>query len=99
VYDFVLSSPPASFDLIVVDVFVDLYVPEKLQEEKFIAALSKLLSQNGILFYNFIARDDKTRDAGGKLYKFLSSFVGKTEWIRLFAKSTENWVFVCDRQA
>lgn len=94
--DFVLKSSSA-FDLIVVDVFVDLLVPAKVQQEEFISALSKLLSGNGIIFFNFIARDDKTRDAGGKLYKLLSEKVGKAEWVRLFAKSTENWVFVCDK--
>jgi len=93
-YDFVMKTSLPVFDLIVVDVFVDLFVPEKFQEEKFLIALSKLLPEQGILFYNFIARDEKTRDTGGKLFKLLNSLIGKTEWVRLFAKSTENWVFV-----
>ena len=93
-YDFVLNAPLTSFDLIVVDVFVDLFVPEKCQDEKFIAALGKLLSENGILFYNFIARNAITRDRGAKLYKHLNQWVGSTEWVRISAQSTENWVFV-----
>ena len=94
-YDFVLIPTLVSFDLIVIDVFIDLVVPEKFQDEKFISAIGKLLSVNGILFYNFIARNEITRDRGAKLYKHLNQSVGKTEWFRLFAKSTENWVFVC----
>lgn len=96
-YDFVLTASLPPFDLIVVDIFVDLLVPEKFRDEKFISALSKLISPQGILFYNFIAKEERSRDAGGKLYKQLTSLIGKTDWIRLFAKSTENWVFVCNR--
>ena len=102
-YDYVAgdgkySVSTTTYDMIVVDVFVDLLVPEKVQEEKFIAGLNILLSSKGILFYNYIARSDKTRDAGAKLYKNLSNHIGNTEWVRLFARSTENWVFVCDKR-
>ncbi len=97
VYDFVLNSSAVPYDLVIVDVFIDLLVPEKVREERFITVLNGFLSDRGILFFNFIARDDKTRDAGGKLYKLLSEKIGKAEWVRLFAKSTENWVFVCDK--
>ena len=96
-YDFVLNNSLPDFDLVVVDIFVDLLVPEKFQDEKFLSALSRSLSDKGILFYNFIARDEKTRDRGSKLYKQMNTLIGKTEWVRLFAKSTENWVFVSDK--
>lgn len=96
-HDFVLTTSPAPFDLVVVDIFIDLVVPEKFQDEKFISALNKFLSPEGILFYNFIARDEKTRDKGAQLYNRMNTLIGHPEWIRLFAKSTENWVFVCDR--
>ena len=97
-YHFVLNNPRTGFDLIIVDIFIDLLVPEKFQEEKFLSALNKLLSENGILFYNFIARDEKTRDKGAQLYKQMNALIGKTDWVRLFAKSTENWVFVSQKQ-
>jgi spermidine synthase len=96
-YDFVQNTSLPSFDLVVVDIFVDPIVPEKFQGEIFLSALGKLLSPNGILFYNFIIRDEKTRDKGGQLYKKMNSLIGHTEWVRLFDKGTENWVFVCDR--
>jgi spermidine synthase len=96
-YDFILNSQPKAFDLIVVDVFVDLIVPEKFQDPNFIAALSNNLSSDGIIFYNFIAIDEQTRDAGSKLYKRMTSLIGNTEWLRIFASSNENWLFVCDK--
>lgn len=96
-YDFVLKPTARPFDLIVVDLFVDLLVPEKFQDEKFISALNQNLAPDGILFYNFIARDVKTRDASAKLYKQMSAVIGNTEWVRMFATSTQNWLFVCDK--
>lgn len=97
-YDFILNSSPSAFDMIVLDIFVDLLVPEKFQDANFLSALNKLLSPEGILFYNFIARDDKTRDKGAQLYNRMNNLIGHTEWVRIFAKSTENWVFVTQKQ-
>jgi spermidine synthase len=96
-YDFVLNAPPSAFDLIVLDIFVDLIVPEQFQEEKFLSALGKLVLPGGILFYNFIVRDEKTRDKGAQLYKRMNNLIGHTEWVRIFAKRSENWVFVSDK--
>lgn len=96
-YDFVQNTPAVPFDLIVVDIFVDLKVPGKFQDENFISALNKNLAPDGILFYNFIAGDADSRTASGKLYKQMSAVIGNTEWVRMFATSTQNWLFVCDR--
>lgn len=97
-YDFVQNGPATPYDLIVVDIFVDLIVPGKFQDEIFISALNNNLAPDGILFYNFIARDADTRDASGKLYKRMSAIIGNTEWVRMFATSTQNWLFVCDKK-
>ena len=97
-YDFVQSSSLPCFDLIIMDVFVDLIVPEKFQDENFISALGKILSPEGILFYNFIARDEKTRSKGAQLFDGMNKLIGHTEWVRLIAKRTENWVFVSQKQ-
>ncbi len=93
-YDFVQDATLPFFDLIVVDIFVDPIVPEKFQDEIFLSACGKILSPNGLLFFNFIIRDEKTRDKGGMLYKKMNSLIGHTEWARIFSKGTENWVFV-----
>ena len=85
------------YDLVVMDVFVDLDVPEKFSEEKYISLLGNLLSENGILFYNLVIHNEKTRDKGAQLFKQMNSLIGKTEWFRIFAQRTENWVFVTDK--
>lgn len=97
-YDFVQKEPATPFDLIVVDIFVDLLVPRKFQDEMFISALNKNLAPGGILFYNFIAGDADSRNASAQLYKRMSAIMGSTEWVRMFATSTQNWLFVCDKK-
>jgi spermidine synthase len=97
-YDFVLDPGTVLYDLIVIDVFVDLTVPEKIQNEKFISGLNNFLKEGGILFYNFIAHNETTRSKGAKLFKHLNQWVGLTEWVRFFAGSSENWVFVSQKQ-
>ena len=96
-YDFVLTTLHLSFDLIVVDIFLDWIVPEKFQEENYLIALSKCLSVNGILFYNFIIRDDKSRNQAGQLYKRLENCIGNTEWFKISDRNAENWIFICDK--
>lgn len=85
------------FDLVVIDLFVDLNVPEKFTGEKFISQLGKLISETGILFFNLVIYKLKLRDKGNELFKSMNILVGKTEWCRLSAQSTENWIFVVDK--
>ena len=94
--DFVQSCNQ-KFDLIVMDVFVDLDVPKKFSEEKYISSLGNLLSDKGILFYNLVIHNEKVRDKGTRLFKQMNTLIGKTEWCRISAQNTENWVFVCDK--
>ena len=95
-YDFVQRSNK-KFDLIVMDVFVDIDLPDKFTDELFLSSVNKLLSDKGILFYNLVIYNEKIRDKGTHLYKQMNRFIGSTEWSRIFAQRTENWVFVCDR--
>lgn len=95
-YDFVFRSNQ-KFDLVIVDVFVDLNVPEQFTEEKFISQSANLLSDNGILFFNLVVHNEKVRDRGAKLFKDMNALIGKTEWCRISAQRTENWVFICDK--
>lgn len=96
-YDFVMNTFHTPFDLIVVDIFVDWMVPEKFLEESYLVALNKRLSATGILFYNFIIRDDKSRNRAGQFYKRMENFVGSTEWFKIPDRNTENWIFICDK--
>ena len=95
-YDFTFKCTQR-FDLIVMDVFIDLNVPEKFSEEKYVSSLGNLLSDKGILFYNLVIHNENVRNKGAQLFKQMNSLIGKTEWFRIFAQRTENWVFVTDK--
>jgi len=95
-YDFVFRCDE-KFELIVMDVFIDLNVPENFFEEKFISQLGNLLSDKGILFYNVVIHNEKVRDKGAQLFKQMNSLISKTEWFRIFIQRTENWVFITDK--
>lgn len=95
-YEFVLNCHE-KFDLIVVDVFVDRNVPDKLMEEKFLSQLRNLLSEVGILFFNLVIYNERTRSKGAKLFNDLNSCVGKTEWCRIYVERTENWIFISQK--
>ena len=95
-YDFVQRCNK-KFDLIAMDVFVDIDIPEKFLDETFVSAAGNLLADDGILFYNLVIYNEKIRDKGAHLYKQMNHFIGNTEWSRIFAQRTENWVFVTDK--
>ena len=85
------------FDLVVVDIFVGIDVPQEFTEETFLAGLGRLLSPRGICFFNVAIYDEKVRTGCASLFEKMETLVGKTEFCRLCLKGTENWIFVCDR--
>lgn len=50
-YDYVLNTKD-SFDLVVLDIFIDLIVPEKFYSNKFWEAMTKVLNLNGFILFN-----------------------------------------------
>jgi spermidine synthase len=86
-----------TFDLVVVDIFVGIDVPQEFREEKFLAGLGRLLSPRGICFFNVVVYDEKVRSHCASLFEKMEKLVGKTEFCRIGFKRTENWIFVCDK--
>ena len=86
-----------TFDLVVVDIFVGIDVPEEFREEKFLAGLGRLLSPRGICFFNVVVYDETVRSHCASLFEKMEKLIGKTEFCRLIFERTENWIFVCDR--
>jgi hypothetical protein len=72
-------------------------VPEKFSDERYIHELGRLLSDTGILFFNLVIHNAKVRDKGARLFKQMNDGIGKTEWLRISAQGTENWIFVTDK--
>lgn len=59
-YDYVLNCND-KFDLIAVDLFVDLDVPDKFASEEFLKALNKLLLPKGLLVFNTVVNNKKQK--------------------------------------
>ena len=86
------------FDLVVVDVFVGVEVPQQFKEEKFLSGLGRLLAPEGICFFNVAIHNEEVRTDCQNLFKKMELLVGKTEFCPISFGRTENWVFVCDRR-
>lgn len=95
-YDFVRNCNN-KFDMIVMDVFVDVNVPDKFLEKEFISSLGDLLSVRGILFFNLVVYTERIRDKGNVLFNHMNELIGQTDWMRLNEHPTENWIFVTDK--
>jgi spermidine synthase len=95
-YDFVRNCNN-KFDMIVMDVFVDVNVPDKFLEKEFISSLGDLLSVRGILFFNLVVYTERIRDKGNLLFNYMNELIGNTDWMRLNEHPTENWIFVTDK--
>jgi spermidine synthase len=67
------------FDLVVVDVFVDLIVPDAVQQRKFIEGLFKVTRNNGIVLYNFVVNSKSTALQFKLLLEQFSSVFAKVE--------------------
>jgi spermidine synthase len=87
-----------SFDLLVMDVFVEVEVPSKFFQPEFIAALGKLLSPKGILFFNIVVYNEQIRTKAAQLFSDMNAHVGYTQWHKIAFSHTENWMFVVDRK-
>ncbi len=86
------------FDLIVVDVFVGAEVPQQFREEKFLSRLGRLLSPEGICFFNVAIHSPEVRTECQELFRKMESLIGKTEFCPISFGRTENWVLVCDKR-
>jgi spermidine synthase len=86
------------FDLIVVDVFVGAEVPQQFKEEKFLSQFGRLLSPEGISFFNVAIHSEAVRIECQELFKKMELLIGKTEFCPISLGQTENWIFVCDKR-
>lgn len=95
-YDFVQRCQD-TFDLIVVDIFVDLDVPSCFNDELFLQALNRLLSDKGTLFFNKIPYSSESIVETDVLHERLKKIFRYTEVDKVTIENTGNWVFVCEK--
>lgn len=86
------------FDLIIMDVFVDETVPKMFHEETFLKHLDRLLSNNGVLFYNFMTSHGNKKSEFEKLSSRFETIFGNFFHYKVkTAGWTENTLLVYDR--
>jgi spermidine synthase len=86
------------FDLIIMDVFVDETVPKMFHEEKFLHHLNRILSSDGVLFYNFMTTPrDKKSEFEELSSRFETIFGNYFHYKVKTAGWTENTLLVYDR--
>jgi spermidine synthase len=86
------------YDLVVVDLFIDLDVPEKFRSQAFISGLKNALSPNGVLFFNSIPYSNPSDAATLHLQAELRNIFGSVLTEKLTLPDTGNWVFVCENK-
>lgn len=67
-----------SYDLICVDVFDGLHVPERFLSSLFIENCSKLLTENGELLFNFVAHNHETKAQVAEIEKMMKHHFSDT---------------------
>ena len=82
-FDYVTGSEK-KFDVLVVDLFNDENVPEKFQSGLFINKCLRLLSDNGMLIYNFIVKNKKQQKQFEQLSSLFSPFRGNLHILEIF---------------
>lgn len=68
-----LDSQTDCYDVVIVDVYNDLDVPEELHRKEVLAKIQSFLSPNGVLVFNKIVGNDTQKDEADQLILDLSS--------------------------
>lgn len=90
---FVQQCQPAFYDLVIFDVYVDLYIPEQFQKSAFIAALDAALNKGGMLIYNKVMSGNPDKKHARELHEAMRSRFSSVE--KLTRGLQENLMFVC----
>gem|GEM_PF-265847 len=81
-YDFMMDNHKL-FDLIIVDVYLDKLVPEKIETEKFICQLKNSLKNKGLVIFNKLIFDKESEKSSKKLYDTFSRVMGRVEYHKI----------------
>lgn len=78
-----MMSEKRTFDLIVVDVYVDFEVPSNCETEEFIKDLERCLNPGGMVLFNKLVYNHKAGEEAEALLKKFQSLPGKTRVIKV----------------
>ncbi|NQT78251.1 MAG: methyltransferase domain-containing protein [Bacteroidetes bacterium] len=72
-----------SYDLIIVDLYVDFEVPAFCHSLEFIAALQSCLAENGMIMFNKMLYNHKARQEAHELEKIFNSLEGRVKVLKI----------------
>lgn len=90
--DFIGNLTEPVYDMVIFDVYIDLFIPEVFQEEHFAELLSKMLLPGGLLVYNKVMAGKPDEWRARNLHDALSKWFATTQVITKNLK--ENRMFV-----
>jgi spermidine synthase len=82
--DFIVDHKK-TYDLILVDVFIDLDVPPAIKENTFFQHINKSLNTGGIFIYNFIVMNESEKIEFEKILNLIQKFFNTVEVIEFMA--------------
>jgi spermidine synthase len=82
--DFIVDHKK-TYDLILVDVFIDLDVPPAIKENTFFQHIKKSLNTGGIFIYNFIVMNESEKIEFEKILNLIQKFFNTVEVIEFMA--------------
>jgi spermidine synthase len=78
-----VANATQSFDLIIVDVYVDFEVPELLEQQEFIDNLSHRINPGGMVIFNKLIYNHKARQEAEELQKKFNLLPGETQLLKV----------------
>lgn len=80
--DYLLNNKKL-FDLIIVDVYIDKIVPEKIETANFICQLKNSLKNKGLIIFNKLIFDKDSDVSSKKLYDTFSKVMGRIQYHKI----------------
>ena len=84
------SNHQTIFDLILIDLYLGRKVPEKMESEKFLSAIKELLTNKGIVIFNFL----RTKEKKIEFQEFLNKLKKSYPHIKVI-KPLVNYLVIC----
>ncbi len=96
-YDYV-QTHGKKFDVIIVDIYIDDQVPQCFHEKRFLKQLDRLLSEQGVLFFNKMANNPEQETEFKELKANLEEIFGSSLTYKLTRNSVDNYMLIHDRR-
>ena len=91
-----VSNTTETYDLIAIDIFKDVMVPERFISPVFFDNIKKRLNPNGVVIFNFVSFDFETKQQVKNIEQLLSTVFNKDYRITLHKIESLNRVFVVE---